>query len=600
MIKKYFVIVLLAIFGAGCNTPAPYYPTVDDTTGDNSSETKTYLRTGNYTDLTHNSVVLYAETNVDESKYESVEYGFLYSTSNNDLESRAGEPVWGQYGDRNEDVYYYSATLSDLIAEQRYYYCAMVRLNEDVYKYGTIKEFTTDIQPEDPNDLPLVESPGYGMVTIVLRAPEGTCNGMIAVGTATNWDGSDDWDPAAQEKKFTKINNTENWYQITLPANGGMTVKVIAISQYGIADWSTQWGMNVDGENPNVVLLEGEGYLDNSENGGEVKLTELVENTVVYVDVLAWESDPCVPKNEPGWATFRVTVPSNTPTNALVSVVGNFYENAWTPGAYVLTRQTDGTYYGEFDVPSAFEYKYVVGLPDVEWSWDYVEVGDNRQMPLDLYPHDIVEAWNMIPKSSNPEPTGWENGYAYVDLGLSVKWATYNVGATTPWSYGDYFAWGETQPKSYYDWSTYKWCNGSYDTQTKYCTSSSYGTVDDKTVLEAADDAATANWGGSWRMPTTEEQQELINNCTWTWTTQNGVNGHKVTSNKNGNSIFLPAAGGRYTSGLNYAGSDGIYWSSSLYTDSPYNAWGVNFDSSNVGRYYDYRGYGFSVRPVCQ
>jgi hypothetical protein len=132
--------------------------------------------------------------------------------------------------------------------------------------------------------------------------------------------------------------------------------------------------------------------------------------------------------------------------------------------------------------------------------------------------------------------------HEYVDLGLSVKWATCNVGATKPEEYGDYFAWGETTPKDAYDWSTYKWCNGGPSTQTKYCTNSSYGTVDNKTTLDLSDDAACANWGGSWRMPTRAEQDELRNNCTWTWTTQNGVNGYKVTGT-NGNSIFLPAAG---------------------------------------------------------
>ena len=127
------------------------------------------------------------------------------------------------------------------------------------------------------------------------------------------------------------------------------------------------------------------------------------------------------------------------------------------------------------------------------------------------------------------------NGHEYVDLGLSVKWATCNVGAVSPEDYGDYFAWGETEPKDFYAWSTYKWCNGSYDTLTKYCTDSKYGTVDNKTVLDLEDDAAHVNWGGDWRMPTKAEQDELYNNCTWEWTTQNGVNGYKVTSKINGN-----------------------------------------------------------------
>ena len=201
-------------------------------------------------------------------------------------------------------------------------------------------------------------------------------------------------------------------------------------------------------------------------------------------------------------------------------------------------------------------------------------------------------------QSSTPN-NGTENGYAYVDLGLSVKWATCNVGANSLEDYGDYFAWGETSTKSTYNWSTYKYCNGSYNTLTKYNNSSSYGTVDNKTQLDLSDDAARVNWGGSWRMPTDAEWTELREQCTWTWTTQNGVYGRKVTSKTNGNSIFLPAAGSREDSSLYNAGSYGNFWSSSLYTDDPYYAWRVYFSSSNVDRDIGSRYYGQSVRPVC-
>lgn len=183
-----------------------------------------------------------------------------------------------------------------------------------------------------------------------------------------------------------------------------------------------------------------------------------------------------------------------------------------------------------------------------------------------------------------------------VDLGLSVKWANFNVGASAPEDYGDYFAWGEIEPKDEYNWDTYKWCEGSYKTQTKYCTNSDYGIVDNKTILELSDDAAYANWGSNWRMPTKEEQDELHEECTWTWTTQNGVNGYKVTSKTNGNSIFLPVAGYRGNSILGLAGSSGFYWSSSLFT--PNNAYNLNFDSSDVDSYGGNRDYGRSVRPV--
>ena len=174
-----------------------------------------------------------------------------------------------------------------------------------------------------------------------------------------------------------------------------------------------------------------------------------------------------------------------------------------------------------------------------------------------------------------------------LDLGLSVRWASWNVGASKPEEYGCFFAWGETSPKSEYSWLTYKFemgtgTNGPFS---KYVTDTSYGIIDNKTVLDADDDAACVNWGGSWRMPTAMEQDELHKNCTWTWTSINGVAGYKVTSDKPGYTnkwIFLPRTG---------AG----YWSSSLETRYPSFAYYM----------YNYLGYtdrrnGLSVRPVTE
>ncbi len=195
---------------------------------------------------------------------------------------------------------------------------------------------------------------------------------------------------------------------------------------------------------------------------------------------------------------------------------------------------------------------------------------------------------------------GVENGHAWVDLGLpsGLLWATCNVGAENPEDYGNYYAWGETTTKSNYSWSTYKY-GSNYDALTKYNTDSYYGTVDNKTVLDLADDAAHVNWGGAWRMPTEEEIGELVNNCTTEWTSINGVYGRKVTSNINNNYIFLPAAGDRLDSSLNDDGSLGYYWSSSLLSDYPYYAWYLRFSSSDFDRGNYFRYYGQSVRAVC-
>ena len=192
------------------------------------------------------------------------------------------------------------------------------------------------------------------------------------------------------------------------------------------------------------------------------------------------------------------------------------------------------------------------------------------------------------------------NGHEYVDLGLSVKWATCNVGATKPEEYGGYYAWGETEEKYDYDWYTYKWCNGSPSTMTKYCTNSSFGTVDNKTTLALEDDVAHVKWGGTWRMPTKAEQDELRNNCTWSWTTLNSVNGYKVTSKTNGNSIFLPAAGGRSGTNLNLSGSLGYYWSGSLYESYGSLACYLYFYGGDYDWRSYFRYYGLTVRPVSE
>ena len=187
-----------------------------------------------------------------------------------------------------------------------------------------------------------------------------------------------------------------------------------------------------------------------------------------------------------------------------------------------------------------------------------------------------------------------------VDLGLpsGLKWATCNVGAEEPWEYGGYYAWGETEEKSDYTSKTYKWCNGSKDSMTKYCTDSDYGRVDNKTVLEPDDDVAYVKWGGSWRMPTLEELKELCDECTWKWTELNGVNGYRVTG-PNGNSIFLPAAGWRYETKRYYRGTYGNYWSSSLGDDGSSGAYHLRFDDD--GHYWGSgRADGRSVRPVCE
>lgn len=199
-------------------------------------------------------------------------------------------------------------------------------------------------------------------------------------------------------------------------------------------------------------------------------------------------------------------------------------------------------------------------------------------------------------------------GYAheYVDLGLpsGTLWATCNIGASSPEKYGNYFAWGETEPKDNYDWSTYKWCKGSEKSLTKYCQDISWGYnyfYDNKTTLDPEDDAAAVNWGGNWRMPTAAQVDELISICTKEWTQLNGVYGLLVTG-PNSNSIFLPDAGTRNGVSLNGAGSWGSYWTCSIGYGGNSLGSCLYFDNTNCIQtdHFHNRFFGLTVRPVCR
>ena len=194
-----------------------------------------------------------------------------------------------------------------------------------------------------------------------------------------------------------------------------------------------------------------------------------------------------------------------------------------------------------------------------------------------------VSASSYANNFANANEVNGLNGHEYVDLGLSVKWATCNVGASKPEDYGNYYAWGETTTKYSYTVSNSK----------------TYGKSMGDIAGDSSYDAAHANWGGNWRMPTKAELKELKDKCTWIWTTQNGVKGYKVTG-PNGNSIFLPAAGYRGGSSLGSVGSGGDYWSSTPYESNSGSAWNLYFNSSGCFMNDYRRGYGRSVRPVIE
>ncbi|MCI7337768.1 MAG: CBM20 domain-containing protein [Bacteroidales bacterium] len=260
-------------------------------------------------------------------------------------------------------------------------------------------------EPEEPvivkEDAPAIAAPGAGKVTIAVRVPEGTCNGIVAVGS----NGTEElaWTPAGTD--FVRVADTESWYQVTLTYAADMIVKVIAKSDDGAVTWGTQWGMNTDEkENVTWVVDEGLATIDNSENGGEVKLIsfQTAEGKVLFLDVDAWKSAPCVERNQAGQATFTLTAPA-LPEGYEVYIVGNFAEEDWNWGSETATpthkmELVDGKYTHAAEVPAKFEYKYFYKTAEGVMDWNNAEeIGANRQMALDLKAVDEVKAWKGLP-----------------------------------------------------------------------------------------------------------------------------------------------------------------------------------------------------------
>lgn len=210
---------------------------------------------------------------------------------------------------------------------------------------------------------------------------------------------------------------------------------------------------------------------------------------------------------------------------------------------------------------------------NIEWDEDSVSFTLSDGTIL-VIPLESIETAPEIP--NNPTVS-----VEAVDLGLSVKWASCNVGATKPEESGDYFAWGETKTKEEYTEDS----------------SLTFGESMENISGNPQYDAATANWGNNWRIPTKSETDELVDNCTWNWTILNGVNGMEVTG-PNGNSIFLPAAGYHGSWSLEFVGSRGVYFSST--PDEDYNdlAYSLYFDNQDYFRGWDHRNTGLSIRPV--
>ncbi|MCQ2191849.1 MAG: InlB B-repeat-containing protein [Paludibacteraceae bacterium] len=341
-----------------------------------------------------------------------------------------------------------------------------------------------------------------------------------------------------------------------------------------------------------TMLLNSENFKNKSKNEC------IMEGDSVYLVKFEWEMTVSSLAKETPFEVILI-LQDGTESNELLKEVTYISE----PEVFVVSFYTKDSVLIESQKVEKGKSATAVDAPVVD-GYEFIGWSDSSftNVTKDL---DIYAQYKAITKDTLPV-SGQIAEHDYVDLGLpsGTLWATYNVGATTPEEYGDYFAWGETKPKEDYSWSTYKWCeNKKVDAIhipqdfTKYVVSSEYGIVDNKMVLEAEDDAATANWGADWRMPTFDEINELTENCEYSWIEVNGIKGAKFTAS-NGNFVFFPAAGNRYGSEIECSGQKGYYRSSSLHESYDHCAERIYFNEKGFYKKTISRDEGHSVRAV--
>ena len=605
--KKLLSIVIcgMALLFAGCEEH-------------NAPATSNKVETGAASDITTESVVLHGVVNVDISQYDDVEFGMMVSEDKAELNARDGEMYKAKVLIGKD----FELTLEGLSPETKYYYCAWVFLNNTQYEFGSIKNFATEAHNSNnpSNTAKAFSISDSKQVTF--------SQGNLQYTQSTNT-----WSFAENQWDYIGTDNVIGGSVYSTPTTGDLKSGTALADKIDLFGWSTSttnfgvstsasdnnysgsfvdWGTNVIGTDAAYTwrtLSNSEWiYLFNSRPNARslygIAQVAGVNGMIILPD--NWSDSISI--------NFKSGLNNNGSGSGYYAVYQSFTAEQWSimedAGAVFLpasgfrygTEIYDFTLFGyywhktEYVSESAFYMYFDSGyfgtdLPILRYYGYSVRLA--KDVFIDDTPNDPDE-----PSTPEDPDVPSEDDHEYVDLGLSVKWATCNVGASSPEEYGDYFAWGETSTKSTYNWSTYTLCKGSSESLTKYNTSSSFGTVDNKTVLESEDDVANVKWGKSWRMPTKEEQEELLNECVWKWTTLNGVNGYNITG-PNGNSIFLPAAGIMIGSTLGNAGEQGYYWASSCLTSFPSFAWMLHFNSNYVLVDYYQRFYGRTIRPVC-
>ena len=499
--------------------------------------------TGEATNISCRNAKISGKVTLSQTTATNLSFGVLYSTSSGILLGSATQLEAKDY----DASFNFSIDSGVLEPETTYYYRSYVILNDEV-AYGEIKSFKTlavssMIQTLDAGDV---------------YPKEATLNAML---------------------DLTDCNYSSIEYGFELTPKGGeaktLTANNLADKAFSYRDENLV--MNTGYSYAAYVKLDGILYKGESKTftTASIQASVTAEASEIRCKSAAI-SGSLIVQSEGSFSKSAVLYYSSS-ERTLVGLKSNGIKKTLTLGAYGSYSET----LSSLSSSTSYNFAVVTKVDDVEFA-------------------SIIGNFSTLAPPSGS-----------VELGVSVLWASCNLGASKPSEYGGYYQWAGTTDVSdtgiYLDWSNCPYHTGSSSTSgwTKYNTDPSYGTVDNKTVLEAMDDAASVALGGKWRMPTYEEWDELRNtdNCSWTWTTIDGVNGYKVQSKKSGytdNWIFLPAAGNRHNDDLNMVGIFGYYWSSSLYPDYPSNAYLMLFNSSGAGKFDYGRDAGFSVRPVSE
>jgi len=573
--------------------------------------------TGDATEITDSSAVLHGQLSdyeIDQVK----EYGISYSTSPDDIQYVPASFI------SNDGSF--SVKLSGLTEQTKYYYAAYAYINDDEEEYyGEARNFTTSEQKNS--------------TVTTGEATEITSTSAVLSGRIQNYDAT-----AVTEYgiKYFLEGNEPNVVSATNIVDGTFSVELSNLTSQKIYTYYAYIilrGIEVCGEAKTFTVAEAPlcpdanhphmidlglssgtkwaccniGAHAPEQYGGFYAWGETQTKSIYNADTYIFDNQDIgsdISQGDYDVAFSRWGNDFAMPTQAQVTELLNECEYEWgvyngIQGAYFtgtngkkIFLPADGNRWdGDSHWNVEFGGYYWTSTQNPNRSWHAYGLNFTSASAI-INSNDRSSGQMVRPIMKKKETTCPDANHPHmIDLGIGTMWACCNVGASSPEQYGNYYAWGETQPKSVYNWDTYRY-GSDYDELTKYCTKSSYGRVDNKTVLDASDDAATANWGAPWRMPTLAECQDLVNKCSSEWTTVNGVYGRKFTG-PNGGTIFLPAAGNHWGGELLSAGSHGDYWSSALGEGDPGYAYYLSFGSGYAGwGYYNRRFGGRSVRPV--